>query len=647
MVSKRGIDVLVRKDGSAVTSSENTEQRPQNASIYLQQRSWNQAPLQQGVYVDSSLPIESSDMGNKGQSQNSNQDDTEEQKEKARHKRAMERDTHRSNLKCAEQYQKQRMREIHEEIHSRENTYIYIRVNGNGNGLYQRIVFSARILNLQCFRYQGSTEVLWQVTLIEENGGKKVISPLYLSDDLKTLSKLKKTILLIYDKSDSTKSRLFLWEWLRRKLISMLDKTEIVDIPSVPGWYRNVNVCHFYTMADEDTTKFSTYMQKFNMFRYDGLGMGDILCLLVDYLEQAGDPRIAGMLLECRSWALFGGLTGQSCFRTGIVIYGKDAEAVVHSYLRTMINDVDTVNLDSDRMGTIRKNVCALQDTPVIYKVSDPGNRSVQNRLHEVLSWMQASCIEGESVKAPFVFCLKNFSGAIPLKDMLVLDASTIRLPHGNQILDKFQCLVIEMIEKSGCYWVDEIANRYEQYRESGICEANSMVKMIKEVLLKMFDVSEISRDLFNRFRKLLEAGEAEIEEQLSEKTGRLSEIFKEQVISLVDRGLFTIYDRNMVSASVKYDDIYFDTECYYFTEEALKKISGLAGIDKKSVLNIKRGLYDLSMVKTYRATGSRREELNIDFRIYNAYGQCKDLSGLAIKRELWDELGGIALCER
>lgn len=643
------IDPLVKKDGSPISSGENMKQRTQNAVKYLYQPSRNcrQEPIQLDMYACQDQATGNPATMIQSLLNNLALNDIQEQREIARHIRAKDRDEHRSRLKCEEQYQKQMMHEIHEEILSRGNTYIYIRVNGNGNGLYQRIVFLARILNLQCFRYQGSNEVLWQATLIEENSGNMVVTPLYTQDDLKSLTKLRKTVLMIYDKSDSTKSRAFLWQWLHKELLTMLDKADVIEIPSGQGWYGNVENYHFYTMADEDTTKFSMYMQKFDMFRYDRLDMSAILCSLVDHLEQAGDPDIVGMLLEYRFWALFGRLTGKSCFYTGIVIYGKDAEAVVHSYLRTMINDVDTVNLDSDRMETIRKKVCALQDTPVIYKVSNPENRSVQNRLDKVLSWMQTSSMEGESVKAPFVFCLKYFSSAIPLKDMLVLDASTIRLPHGNQIWDKFQCLVIEMIEKSGCYWVDEIANRYEKYRESGMGEASSMVKMIKEVLLKMFDVSEINRDLHHRFRKLLEAGEAEIEEQLSEKTGRLSEIFKEQVINLVDRGLFTIYDRNMVPASVEYDDIYFDTECYYFTEKALKKISGLAGIDKKSVLNIKRGLYDLSMVKTYRETGSRQKELNVDFRIYNANRQCKDLSGLAIKREFWDEFGGIALCER
>ena len=72
-----------------------------------------------------------------------------------------------------------------------------------------------------------------------------------------------------------------------------------------------------------------------------------------------------------------------------------------------------------------------------------------------------------------------------------------------------------------------------------------------------------------------------------------------------------------------------------------------MSGIDAKTSLHIKRELRFLSMLKMYQKTGNRQEETNIDFRITNAYGQRKDLSGMAILRKFWDEIGGIALCER
>lgn len=129
------------------------------------------------------------------------------------------------------------------------------------------------------------------------------------------------------------------------------------------------------------------------------------------------------------------------------------------------MNNVDTINLDSDRMGKIRERVCALQDTPVIFLVNDPADRSVRNRLREVISWMRTSRIDGKIVKAPFVFCFQQFSPVLPLDDMLVVDASSIRPLKDDQILNKFQSMVVERVEQAGESYVNEIANRYNSDR--------------------------------------------------------------------------------------------------------------------------------------------------------------------------------------
>ena len=569
----------------------------------------------------------------------------QERREIARHYRALERVKHRSNLRCQEQYLKQRMREVHEEIIPKDCGYLYVKINGNGNGLSYCEVFSAQIRSLERYRFQGSNETAWRVVLIEKRTGAEVISPLYKEDDMKITAKLKRTVLAAYDCSDSAKSRSFLWEWLRREMISMLEGAEVVEIPSGPGWFKSGDSCHFYTMADEDTSKFTTYMQRFNMNWIDEPDKNDTLRSLMDVLEHVGDLSIAGMLLLYRFAALLGRLTGKASFPAGLIIWGERAEEAARHYLQTMSNDVDTVNIDSDRLERIRKKVSALQDTPAIFLVTDPDHRSVQNRLREVVSWMQASCIEGESVKAPFVFCIKRFSMAMPLENMLVLDTSGIRLPQDDLALDKFQCAVIEQIERSGTYWTEEIRNEYIRYQRNNIGETLSMMRMTKEVLLKMLNNADALLRI--RFWKLLEAGEKEIQAQLSPKTGRLSEMFRDQVSELVDKGTIKIYSKEKAPVSNERNYIYYDSEYYYFTKDIMEMIGKMAGMDRKTILYVRQELYALSMVKTYQSAGYRPKEFYIDFRICNDYGQRKDLSGVAITRRFWDEEGGIALCER
>lgn len=573
--------------------------------------------------------------------------DQQEIREISRHSRAMERDVLRSNLKEQQQYSKQVMRQIHEEIVQKGCSYYYCCYNGSGNGLYAKEIFLAKIHGIKCYRYHGSKEITWQIVLIEGRTGKEVISPLYTENDLKVISKLKQTILSTYECSDSVKSRSFFWEWMRKQMMSMLRETEVVEIPSRPGWYADEGNYHFYTMADQDTSRFSAYMERFNMFRSDRLDQHDTLCLLMDTLERAGDLGSVGMLLIYRFSTLLGRLVGQPCFRTGMIVWGEQAEEVIRCFLCTMICDMDTINLDSDRLEKIRKKVRVLQDTPAIFLVTTPENKSVQNRLREVTSWMQTSCIEGEQVNAPFVFCLKHFSVALLMENMLVLDADRIQMKQEGEAIERFQCLVIEKIEQSGQQWVDEIAARYDKYNKNRMGETVSMARMIKEVLLRIFDDVCVSQESFLRLQDLLEAGEGEIEHQLSKRMGRMSEIFRNQIIELVEAGSIKIFKRENALVSDESNHIYFDGDCYYFTSEVLEIIAELANMDRRSILNVKQELYGLSMLKTYRAMGQRPEELHVDFRICNAYGQRIDLSGMAVLREFWDEIGGVALWER
>ena len=483
--------------------------------------------------------------------------------------------------------------------------------------------------------------------MLEERTGREVISPLYGEEDIQVMARLKRTILAAYDCSDNAKNSSFFWNWLQKQMLSMLKDAKIVEISSKPGWSQGDQGWHFCSMSDEDTGKYTDYMRNFKMQRFENLDAGDTICSLLENLKEIYNREDAGMLFQYRFGALLGRLTGKPCFRNGIVIWGEKAEEIAQFYLTTMENGVDTVNLDSDRMGKIRERVCALQDTPVIFLVYDPDNRSVQNRLREVISWMRTSRIDGKSVNAPFVFCFQQFSSVLPLDDMLVVDASSIRLPKDDQILLKFQCLVVERIEQAGELWVNEIANRYNEYLKKRYVEAVSLARTVKEVLYKMFDEPGI--DIMHRInlRELLEAGEEEMKSQLSRKSGRLSEIFREKVINLVDKGTILVADRDKSPTMGEWKYIYYDSQYYYFTENVLCKIGIWAEIDRKSILAVKQELDSLSMIKKYKAIGRQTGELHVDFRICNAYGERKDLSGIAILREFWDEIGGIKLWER
>lgn len=592
-------------------------QRPQNGGTYLHSSS----ALMQKIYLQNVL-------------------------EDQRLERNMRRDFYKSYLRREEQVEKQKRREKYSKVFTKDSAFWITRYNGAGDILSERKVLRCKILDAEWFRYQGSTEVQWRVILKEEYGGLIVFSPLYGEEDLHSTTKLKRTTLGSYDCAD-VKEEAALWNYIYKLIISILRNKSVIEIPAAPGWYQCEDGYHFYSATDIDVSLFNQFMRGFRVNKFDGLDAGDTVSEVINDLGRITDQRTAGMLFIGRFNAFLGRLTGESCFRTGMVIWGENAEEVARHYLRTMSNEVDTVNLDSDRINQIRDKVCTLQDTSLIILAQNPDNRSAQNRLKQLISWMQTALVEGEKVKVPFVFCFKNFSASVPLKDMVVINASEIAVNREHLSLEKVQYYVMDMIEKSGTYWVEEIKRQYRKNREAAMGQSMALMRTVGGILLKMLDIDRIGEELFEQFRELLYAGMEEIEVQLSKKTGRMTEIFRDQVKDLVEAGRIKIYGRDRAPVDDECDSIYFDHEYYYFTAEVLKNVCKLSGIDQKSALHIKQELRFLSMIKVYQATGYRQEEMNIDFRICNAYGQRKDLSGMAVLREFWDDIGGIALCER
>ena len=113
--------------------------------------------------------------------------------------------------------------------------------------------------------------------------------------------------------------------------------------------------------------------------------------------------------------------------------------------------------------------------------------------------------------------------------------------------------------------------------------------------------------------------------------------------------GLEIIYfiDRNKISYITSDSVIYYDDEFYYFTSKVLNFICQRTNIDYKTLLLIKQQLAEQNLIKLYKNRSSCNRDLGIDFLVCSLNGERKRLSGLAIKRQFWNKIGGIALEER
>ena len=69
--------------------------------------------------------------------------------------------------------------------------------------------------------------------------------------------------------------------------------------------------------------------------------------------------------------------------------------------------------------------------------------------------------------------------------------------------------------------------------------------------------------------------------------------------------------------------------------------------IERKSLLYIKQQLSEYNLLKVYRNSGAHNREYNVDVSYRDSSGKTEYISVLAIKRNFWDELGGLSLLER
>lgn len=574
--------------------------------------------------------------------------DKEEQKEIARHSRGIERDTHKSYLRKEEYEYKQRLKERSREIAVYDNSVISISYNGVGRIERQDILFTCRVTDVYGYQQTDSKEKFWQVCVSEYGSNSEVISPLYSEKQLFSLTKLRLTILSQYVTNDS-KLQSAAWKWIQEHLIFRLENTEVKEIPGAPGWHEGDIERHFWSAEDKDTLLTNDFIEQFSLKRFDTITGGevaeDLYNVCIRKLSKIGDAN-AGALLIYRLCALCGRLIENNSICPGIMLVGETAESVARGFLRTMQNEVDTMNLDADRMDIICKKVKSLQDTPAIFLVPNPDSRSSMNRAERISSWMISGCVEGKRISIPFIFCMKNFSAYFPLENTVVIDVSDFKWMEKEGPYEKLQSYVISIIERSGDYWVNKMRNRYRKLYSENDNEIVSMIKTIKSIILEMFK-EEADILHYWHLKSIMDMGEAEICRQLSSTTGPLVELFLERVRALVDSGELIVAERDKAPVSCNTSIIYYDSQCYYFTKDTMCAIGEEMEIDSRTILSIKQQLVEQNCIKVYKKTTKGHRDLEVDFRICNAYGQRKDLSGIAVWCEFFDNIGGTKLYER
>lgn len=574
---------------------------------------------------------------------------------------AMDRAAHKSCLRMNECAAKQMMKIKKDNIVYQDNKILRQIFDGTDRKLDEQILFKCIIKGVLRYKREKSKKIYWQMVLSLDPGGEEIFSPLYEDEVLKSVCKLQKTVLIMYECTTTQSAKSLAWKYVHKILMQMFEKSDIKEIPSRAGWYKFKNGWWFYTAEKTNSLFHNEQIKEFHSRDFGDLNTAEVIKSILKDVEKASNTEYIGGLLILRLFALLGRFMKEGPLGVCITIVGEEAKDIAEKFLRTMENDVDIANLDSDNISSIKKQAKSLRDTPLILRAYDPDNKSTQNRIKTIMSWAENGYLEQVEITIPFVFCISSFSKHYPLNKMIVFDADKIKFPTESMALEKLQYLIVSKIEESGEYWRQRlqkgilVQEKYwriecvgETYMDSWRPNAKlvSMMDRIVSVMLEMFR-NELDKADYDMLQKLLYSGHKEISRQFSMRGDMLVELFKEEVIRCVDRGIVHIVNVNKTPRQGK-PHIYYDQKYYYFVAGTWEVIMKQMKTDNKSILYIKQQLIDQEMVKLYKHTGVNGRDLNVDFRVYSGWKEDYEcISGFAINRMFWDEIGSIALAER
>lgn len=594
------------------------------------------------------MPPEGYELLLEGEIQRLRLNDSQELKKEAEHRREMERDEKKSLLRQNEFAYKQDAKTKTYDIRMYNGEIGMEVMNGNGYIVERSTLFSCEIDIMYRFKRNFTGERFWQIALKDRD--KVVYSELYPAEYLSSVIKLQKTILMKYDCTIAPNQKNMAWKWMRKQLFTMYEQAPEMELPYLVGWFEIRNVWHFWTKTEDTYFLASEVINKYRKEEFTDLTAEEIIDELLENIEIIADRINFEILLLFRTWAYLGNLESNSPPVIGLTLIGANAVEIAKKYLRTMYSEddgIDIVNLDADRISQIREKVKLIRNTPVIFVSCNPGNKSTQNRLADVISWMRSGYMEGTKVQGPFVFCLQEVSSSYLLDRTVVIDISDVRIFDSFKSFSKMQSLLISIIERGGSYWVEEFSHRYMEFLEDKRnMGENSIVCALKAMIQTVLRILNLDEERDKLLEAMLYEGLDEITRQISLKVGLLLEIFQHGVEKMVVTGLISAIEVHENAAKASNKRLYFDNCYYYFHKSILQKIAENLRLSRKAVLCIKQELSDRNLLKQYRKTTNRRNEMEIDITVGNDDKKMR-MSVLAIKREFWDRTGGIALFEK
>ena len=564
---------------------------------------------------------------------------------------SMQKDEHKSALKMEEFRQKQQfkqdLKERHYEIIEGAGTMM-VQIKNGINQAANVVVFRCQLRGTKRYRSEDGKE-FFRLILLTDGQSTEVEGALHDADLLMKRDGLKQTELknyeegFVYGISEGGKIMRFVWEELRKRIRLSYDREVPVMIPSKAGWHISEGHYRFYSRESVESC-----MAHEESMQYSFLRSGNVDPMkLLEQIQKIFDPEKCPdipVLLYARLISLLGRILTDKMPEISFTIVGENAKMIASKLCSTFEADRNVISLDAECIGEIKKRIQEVRDTPMIIAVSNPNNRSTQNRMDTIRSIQENGMLDGRKTEVTFVYCIRALSEQTPLEKTVMVEETAIakvEIPEIKKLFDLLQTQVVDCIE---AYHGDMVQNykmdvgRIKRPDE----RLKEECRVVKDLVVNSFRFCKLPEQYVEYIQNFLSIGEAEISRRMGNQPDIYLDLFKKTVVALTNGNRLKFSSREE-NKKFKVSTVCWDENYYYFDSDCMSRICKDANIS--SSIYVKQQLAEKGLIKLYG--NKRRREMQTDIIAYDNEGNPKRISVTAIKRNFWDTLGGIELWER
>lgn len=564
---------------------------------------------------------------------------------------SMQKDEYKSALKmkefCQKQQFKQDLKEHHYEIIEGAGTMM-VQIKNGINQAVNVTAFRCQVRDIKRYRSENGKE-FFRLILLTDGQGTEVEGTLHDAGLLMKRDGLKQTELknyeegFVYGSSENGKIKRFVWEELRKRIRLSYDREVSVMIPSKAGWY--ISEGHYQFCSRESVESCMTHEESMRYSFPRSVNMDPMK--LLEQIQKIFDPEKCPeipVLLYARLISLLGRILTDKMLEISFTIVGENAKMIASKLCSTFEADRNVISLDAECIGEIKKRIQEVRDIPMIIAVSNPNNRSTQNRMDTIRSIQEDGMLGGRKTEVTFIYCIRALSEQTPLEKTVMVEETAMAKVEIQEIKKLFDLLQNQVVDCIEAYHGDMI--QYYKMDVGRIKRPDERLKeeckVIKNLVVNILRFCKLPEQYVEYIQNFLSIGEEEISHRMENQSDIYLDFFKKTVMALTNGNRLKFSSREM-NEKFKVNTVCWDENYYYFDSDCMSRICKAANI--RSSIYVKQQLAEKRLIKLYG--NKRRREMQTDITAYDNEGNPKRISVTAIKRNFWDTLGGIELWER